>query len=317
MRAHFSSYGGYAAELEIVESEFRGGGGHSMPQFILPLRLDAWLHSKQPRDGLEIVSLSGKLWIGGVCSISSNPATVNYLLQTRRNALKDHPLGLEFSTTAGAVADLERHRNGGDLQFKFDATLVVRRLSMLHEPPGENQMGQPVWGFVAEEHQRLQANVRIPRDTWVQQVLRGVGYGAVHILEFPAAPLEACAALDNAFQSLKQAQQFHHTGHYDDAVGKCRIALEQFFEYEDRTEKQGEKEVVRRVPFLKKSWETKLGAAAYAWLDGAFSAIKGASNRSHHSPIAHYSQLDSQMILAVTTATVAYAARAMGEENSK
>jgi hypothetical protein len=39
-------------------------------------------------------------------------------------------------------------------------------------------------------------------------------------------------------------------------------------------------------------------------------SIKGAANPTHHSPNAFYSRFDSQMILAIITAVVAYIARA-------
>ena len=42
----------------------------------------------------------------------------------------------------------------------------------------------------------------------------------------PAIPLSACAAFAHAFQALKQGQELHLLGLYDDAVGKCRVALE-------------------------------------------------------------------------------------------
>jgi len=48
---------------------------------------------------------------------------------------------------------------------------------------------------------------------------------------------------------------------------------------------------------------------------GSFGAIKDAANRAHHSPNAHYDHLDSQMIIAVTTTVVVYAARIAEPEN--
>lgn len=316
MRKHFSSHGPCDAELEIVENEFRGGGGNSLPHFVLSVRLDAALSAKQPRDGLEIISLTVKIWIPGVYSMTSNVGNVNHILQEGDDTMTGHHLYLEFPATPAAVNALEKHRNGGELKFTLDATLSMRPLVRLNAPE-QADIRSGVWGIGAQDERRLQTQLLISRDVWITQVLPSVGYGVVHILEFSAAPVEACAALEHSFKALKQAQHLHQIGHYDDAVGKCRVALDQFFDYVEKSDQQGEKEVVRRVPMLKKAWETKLGAATYAWLDSALGAIKDASNRTHHSPNTHYDQLESQMILAVTTAVVAYAARSAGKENSQ
>jgi len=156
--------------------------------------------------------------------------------------------------------------------------------------------------------------VTVTRDVWTSRVLPQVGYGVVHVLEFPATPLEACASMDHAFKALKQAQELHKIGLYDEGVGKCRVALEKFFEYEDKTGGDGK---TRRTPVFVKSWETKLGKSTYDWLNGSLGAIKDAANRTHHSPNIHYSQFDSQMIIAITTAVVAYAARTLDVEDKK
>lgn len=70
----------------------------------------------------------------------------------------------------------------------------------------------------------------------------------------------------------------------------------------------------KKVPRLKTSWETKLGRSTFAWLEGGMAALKLAANKSHHSPQAHFDQLESQMVLAITTAVISYAARAAGGE---
>jgi len=118
--------------------------------------------------------------------------------------------------------------------------------------------------------------------------------------------------MDHAFKALQQAQELHKIGLYDEAVGKCRVALDKFFEHEEKT---GDDNKIRRVPILAKSWEKKLGKCTYDWLNNSLAVLKEAANKSHHSPNAHYDQFDSQMIIAITTTLVAYAARNDGRGN--
>ena len=206
------------------------------------------------------------------------------------------------------IAAMEKLRNGGDLKLRVEATLITDRLKSLN-PPGTKYPS--AWAYVECLVLHLAEDMTIPRDVWISIVLPQVGYGVVHVLEFPAAPLEACMELKGSFDAMKQAQERHRIGMYDDAVGKCRVALDPFFEL---IEKPDDKGVVRRIPRLQKSWETKLGEATYGWLNGAFGAIKEAGNKNHHTAQAHYDQAESQMILVITAAVLSFVARTTRKE---
>jgi hypothetical protein len=312
MKAQFSSLGLYnVADASIEETNVQGRGGAVAPLLAIPLRLHIWHSALEPREGAQFLSLHGKLWTEGTQFSLSQPELINFTLQRRYNQLKDRLVYLEFPLDAARIEHIERQRNGGEVKFRLEAFFLVNRLLALNPIEDELKVTQAVWAIVETQQLQLQTDVVIPRDAWISRVLPHIGHGVVHVLEFPAAPLEACAELDHSFQALKQAQALHKTGLYDDAVGKCRVALDQFFELEEKTgvSKDGTQPLLRQVPRLKKVWETELGAATYTWLGGALGAIKGAANRAHHSPSAHYSQADSQMIIAITTALVAYAAR--------
>ena len=313
MRAQFSSLGLHKiAEAHIDEGQVHGRGGAVAPLLAVPLRLDLSHGPLGPREGVQFVSMHGRIWIEGTLLSNSQHESINITLQKRFSQLKDRLHYLEFPLDMNRVEALERKRNGGELKLRLEVNLLTNRLFALNDIQDPRKLAQAVWGHVEAQSLVLQAELSIPRDAWISRVLPQVGYGVVHILEFPAAPLEACASSAHAFEALKQALEFHKTGLYDDAVGKCRVALDQFFEYEEKPDgsKDADKVVLRRIPKLKKDWKTVLGGATYVWLEDAMRAIKGASNRAHHSPNAHYCQADSQMIIAITTALVAYAARA-------
>lgn len=207
---------------------------------------------------------------------------------------------------------MERLRDGKDLNLRVDLHLTAEE----HRPiEGDQKTQRPtIWGVHCVLRLTVQLATTIPRDIWISRVLPNVGHGVVHLVEFPAVPVESCASLEHAFKALQQAQERHKIGLYDDAVGKCRIALEKFFEREDKTGSDGK---TREIPVLKKTWETKLGKATYDWLNAALGSIKGAANPTAHSPNVHYSQFDSQMVLAITTAVIAYVARTIGTEAEK
>lgn len=313
MRVTFSAFEQYnVAEAHIDETQINGRGGAVAPMLSVPLRLDVSLAEVQPRDGVQFVSLQARLSVNGVPFASSQVEPVEFVLQKKFNQLKDRLFYLEFPLDSARIEAFERLRNGGDMKLHLDVVLVANKLHMLNEP-SEDWRVTAVWGHVQVHRLQLQADLTIPRDSWISRVLPHVGYGVIHVLEFSPAPVEACALFDHAFKALQQAQELHRTGRYDDAVGKCRVALDKFFDYEVVDPSHPDS---RRIPILKKSWAEKTGKALHDFLNETFGAIKQAGNRPHHSPNAHYDHFESQMIIAVTTTVVAYAAR-MTEPETK
>lgn len=306
MHVTFSSLGMYSVvDADIGVAEINGVGGHAAPQLWIPVRVNIHHGVMQPHDGYEFVAIGGKLSVAGEPFSRAIPSPIGVRIQPNFNKTNESCL-LEFPLDAVRIAALERLRLGGDLKVHLDAELEVMQLRALSARQPDQPLVETVWGQVQRHRLRFSADVVIPRTVWIDRVLPRVGYGIVHLVELPAIPLESTKAMANAFEALRQAQEFHRNGHYTEAVGKCRIALEEFFEPGTMTDPAG---VTRSVATLKTSWETRLGKATYAWLNQTLSALKSGTNRPHHLASATYSQFDSQMIQMVTTAVVAYAAK--------
>lgn len=304
MRRAFSSYGMYSIPTAALdESQIYGSGGAYAPCLSFLVRLDARFDAIQPREGIRYSTLRGKLALPEGVTIHSIESSVNLLVRADFPASTDHGVYLEFPLDAGRVAALEKCRNGGDLRLRLDLCIMAEKLCSLQIPPLPPDV---VWGHVIHHELRLQEEILIPRSSWVERVLPGIGYGTINLIEMPAVPIQAVTGISHSFAALKQAQEHHRNGLYDDAVGKCRLALEPFFETVKIPGADGEP---RKVPQLKASWQTRLGAATYAWLNSTLIGIKDATNKPHHSPNRHYDQFESQMIQLIATALIAYAAR--------
>jgi hypothetical protein len=314
MKAPFDLFDQYSiAHAEFDATQISGSGGSLMPQLSLPLRLDVDHGGLAPKQGLEIVSISGEIKIGAVLSIMSAPVRIGYMMPSSKYPLKNYTYVLNFQLNSLQIAELERIRSGGDLEINVCAKLIINKLHALGQTPPSQELLRPVWGYMQQYELNMRLGLPVPRDAWISRVLPAIGYGIIHLIELPAIPLESFANLGHAFKALKQAQEFHKIGLYDDSAGKCRVALDKFFESEEKTD---EKNVTRRMPVLIKSWETKLGKATYDWLNNSFSAIKSAANVSHHSPNSHFDQFTSQMMIAITTTMVSYVARTAASEKS-
>ncbi len=304
---YFTILSHIVAEASFEVNGIYGRGNADFSDFIVPVRIDLRYPYEQPGFAIELRELRCRVAIvtsGYILPPITAPLKLR--VTSEHPDLKNQTVYLEIPLDHKRVASLERSRQGGDLQLRLDCELMADELVELAKTKTSHPAS--VWGLKEHHSMSSQVPLVIPRDVWVKNVLPRVGYGVVHVVELPVVSVEACAAFQHSYDALCQAQERHAIGEYDDAVGKCRVALEPFFE---PTEKLDEKGVKSHVPTLKKSWETKLGKATYDWLNGTFGAVREAANRTHHSPNAHYNQFDSQMIIAITTTLVAYAARTM------
>ncbi|WP_442891312.1 hypothetical protein [Congregicoccus parvus] len=309
MRSPFSNLGMYCVPMaQIDESQVYGSGGHVAPVLHLQVLLDGRYGAIQPNEGIRFVRMSGRLFITphGQEVIVSRFATVNLLVRWDLAASTEHRVYLEFPLNGAMVCALEKLRDGGDLRLKLKLEMETERLRALETIPQQGFLPQHVWGLVEHLNQSLESELVFSQKAWTERVLAQIGHGRVHLIELPAVPVEETADIAHSFEALKQAQRDHREGRFDDAVGKCRVALEPFFESVEIPADGGK---TRRVPQLKTSWQTKLGAATYTWLNSALIGIKDATNKPHHSPNRHYDQFESQMIQAITTTLIAYAAR--------
>src|SRR5882724_310425 len=309
----FSSIAGYGViDFTIEENQIIGAGNGNFSILAFPLKFHATYPFQETGFGFELRELR--------CRVSPNdgaylawtmPIPIQHARVTGKfKELKQHLVFVEIPLTRIQLATLERERKGSDLRLRLDFELFVDELVEVKQI---QTGGYPssVWGI--KDHHRLEAKVHvvIPRTVWVQNVLPQTGYGKILILELPAVPIEKCDGLKAACDALLQAQELYKQGFYHDAVGKCRLALEPFFETVEKNLPEGGK---RGVPVLKPSWEDRLGKATYIWLNEAFLALKRPTNEPHHlSTSPQFDQLDAQMLLAVTTAVIAYAVQVEAE----
>jgi hypothetical protein len=225
--------------------------------------------------------------------------------------LPNQPAYIEIQLDDRRLSLIERLRQGGDVKLRLECEIMVEELFKLGQ--SKEPFSNEVYGLT--KHHRLlgQINVVVPRSVWVERVLPQTGFGQIHILELPVVPIESCASLKGAFDALQQALKLEKQGFYNEAVSKCRFALEPFFEKVEKVGQDGQK---IKVPALKSAWQTRLGRATYDWLNASFVAVKDPTNRASHVSSTSFGQLDAQMLLTVATALIAYAVKTECETGS-
>jgi len=301
-RLHTSIGDALHMEARIEGNNVQSNGGSIYPRLIIPLRLDVKGIAKKHKDELYAVQLGdvqGELIFGGQKISDCVPQQLNQLVYDFDN---DQHVYLEFPLDARRLEWIEQQRQGsmqGSVRIKISCLTLGKERGISDET-----MSSVAFRDAATITGDIPFTV--PDTQWREQVLPGLGYGMVIAIELPAVPIESMQALKHSYKAMEQAQKQFQLGHYDEAAGKCRVALEQFFEMEDKGDASGKK-----IPQLKKSWETRLGESTYRWLNESLSAIKVAANKPHHSPNNHFDRLGAQMLIMITTAMISYAAHSL------
>lgn len=293
---------GLQVEASINPSSIQGVGGAIWPR----LMLQATLHINEESNGfwcdrtqaVAFGMLTGELVVGSETIAYIKPISIN----RRRPGKLGHPIDehvlIEIELDTRRIEWLEQQHAGKSFEARLRVSLQVQVFGSPNDSPNFP------FGLIEASAIYGEIPFTCPDSQWREKVLPGLGYGKVITIELPAVGLDACKELTHSFLALEKAQKHFKLGHYDDAVGACRVALDPFFELIEKDDEPG-----KRIPKLKKSWESILGEATYRWLETALGAIKTAANKPHHSPNSHFDRFGAQMLLMVTTTLVAYAAR--------
>lgn len=290
-------------EAEIDGSNVQAVGEIQYPRLFVPLNINVKGIDKKHQNeiySVQLGAIQGELILNGQKISDSLPRHLNRLVF---DFDQDENVYLEFPLDTRRIEWIEQHRQGslvGSVRISI-ATLVLGQTRITRDDP------PPPVVFREAVASYGDVPFAVPDTQWRETVLPMLGYGKVIAIELPAIPLESFLELDHSFKALMQAQKLFQIGHYDDAVAKCRTALEQFFESVEVVNGDGEK---KKIPKLKKSWEARLGQSTYNWLNESLGAIKDAANKPHHSPNDHFDRLGAQMLIMITTALISYAANA-------
>lgn len=222
---------------------------------------------------------------------------------------------LEFPINTAQIELIEKKRDGGSVQFCLELRMIVDEHKAIPIKLGDED--KTCFQLISSQSLSWREDFEISQSRWIKNVLPGLGYGNIHVMEFPAISIDATVENKHAFDALKQAQVHLHRGDYNDVAAKCRIALEKYFDPNGTLIDEWGNPILdkdkkpRKGPVLKSEWLTKLGRATYLWLNSMLGGIKVAANPTAHSTTPRFDRLEAQMLLAVTTSVVAYATRNM------
>ena len=295
-------------KAKAIVNNISGTGGVTYPRLCMQLTFQ--LNEDNGHDCHQIQALvfgvfTAELNIGNEKIGDALPVSISRMGMTYHPYEDQQCVQVEVPLDPRRIEMMEQFRNGKSFTGYLRFSLGVNVFGF---PRGPKDSFSDFVGLRDASKIDGQVSFTVPDTQWREQVLPGLGYGKVIAIELPAVPIESIQSLEHSFKALEQAQKQFQLGHYDEAVGKCRVALDPFFELVQKGD-----DPEKKIPKLKKSWETRLGESTYRWLDESLGTIKVASNKPHHSPNNHFDRLGAQMLMMVITALVSYAARQDGE----
>jgi hypothetical protein len=284
------SWGTILFAITVDVPNMRGVGGPEFPRLIVPTNLH---FSALTGHELNYTAASAQLALQDGTTIAE--ATTKPFVYTVRNSYPaNHQF--EFVFDHYRLEKLESLRGSQPflrLRLDVQTTVQVRKLGP-ENTEGLSQEGtHPLAGT---------GHFEIPSNTWCEKVAPGLGIGLIRVFELPAIPTSEIKEYDRAYQSLDKAQKRFISGEYDDAVAECRKAIEPLRQHLKKI-----KAIDPKV--LPADYADRVGEATTGWLVAMLDKTHGIASELHHTTQTHFTRLDAQMVLTISTSLVAYILR--------
>jgi hypothetical protein len=300
----------------------RGEGGPVRPQLVVPVTIAM---NPQPDEAmLAVVWLHARLAFDQhasphqiTCQPVSHPLVDGFHAHSLPHGAVDHTEHLRFFLTPAEVEDLERQRHAGNadvFQLYLGLDPIVAGMNTYNgfgpgQPPEQTpwdlQLGMfsqvlPFWTVRIEP-----VRVQIEPSTWVRNVLPGLGYDRLRLLEltFPP-PLPDHGSAASQFDKAKRALDERR---YGDCIQECRGLLNMWEKQYGATAKQRIGEIIA----ADRGWAD--GDIRRQLLDVLWKEIGDVANAPHHPEGDVNAELfdgrDARLLLILTAALSEYVER--------
>lgn len=229
-------YGGsIVGSISVNGGAIRGEGGPIRPRLVVPVKIEI---NPQPEESmLAAISLSASLGAQQYASpaqVLCQPVTRQLISRfpahSRPTNVSEYTEDFRFFLTQSEVEDFEalRHASKADVFTLYMDLDVVMAALKSHNRSGDAQTSWiPQFGMLSEvmpfwttQIQPLQIN--IDQSAWINNVLPGLGYDQLRLVELKFPPLpdhpNSAKQFDKAMRALDERR-------YGDCIGECRGLL--------------------------------------------------------------------------------------------
>lgn len=213
---------------------------------------------------------------------------------------------LNIPLTVYQLQQIEGQRTG-DLSLKFDFTFEFAK----HCPIPRKQPSSPIERF---ETNFFSMTVNVPRSTWIDNVLPGLGYGKIHLVEVPTPDKAIGDTIAKAVEDFQHAQEQMLLGRYDHVLGYCRDALERL---SNARKYEGEKDhpsFADKIDYLLSVLPGTPTGTRRTHLARLLKDLHGLTSMPEHPSPPHFTRDDAEMAMLNTLAVLSYIGKFMARE---
>lgn len=291
------------SQIELEENAITGEGGPDYPRLVIPIKFTLVPDS----DNGKTYTL---LWL-----------KVNLILNYKKIAESNAEPLAEYSwkTASSRVLRIEipidfyrlsriEEKRIGDIEFRLDGSaLIAEHKEMENEASdGNRSLEEKIDKFSKGS---FQIEFKILQSHWITNVLPGLGYGKIKIIEVPIPEKIIPEIFQSALVELENAQRYFIEGDYDKVVGHCRTAIE-FIPNSLPLDLAGLSRPsfnVKIKKFLDQHLSNVLSKTKRRALESIIKEVWALTSRAHHAtPSKSFNRAEAEAVMLITAALLAY-----------
>ena len=300
---HISGQGGPAfpylsvlvnISLQSAETQNRMGAGVYIPTGDDPIQ-DYTLHQIY---GTLIFNLGG--------SSSGQIAFHSFPLSFFSRPDIEGQVVLNIPLTVYQLQQIESQRTG-DISLKFDFTFEFAK----HYPIPRKQQSSPIERF---ETNFFSMTVNVPRSTWIDKVLPGLGYGKIHLVEVPTPEKAIGDTIVRVMEDFQRAQEQMLQGNYNNVLGYCRDALERLSNARKYGGERENPSFAEKIDYLLTVLPGTPTGVRRTHLARLLKDLYGLTSMPEHPSPPHFTRDDAEMAILNTIAVLSYIGKFLSRE---
>jgi tetratricopeptide (TPR) repeat protein len=289
------NFRGHHHTIKIDLANVSGGGGQNALLLQVPVEIECSLPNDVSTG--EIITAKAELFaFGKAIRISETTQLLSY----KFTEAKSWFVYFLFPLNEVVLDQIEKQRKDNpsfilecSIQFGYYETLFLT----------DKQNKQITREFLTNTQSASgQINFAIEQSKWVNTMLAQFGNRKTKIVEIPMYNNIIPEQFKLSMKEFEEAQLYFTKGDYDKAVAHCRAALDPF---------NGKQKVEKLKAYIKSKsefdWATDIAEATEAFLEKVIKSTSNFTSKAHHAPsTGHFTRVDAEIIMMITTGVVAY-----------
>lgn len=196
---------------------------------------------------------------------------------------------LRFTLDDAAIFTIQKFRNGQDINLKIEykLTALIKDAFDLIEK-------STIWSSEYVRYYNGETQFTIPKSTWVEKLLQGLGYPGFRLIEIPLKHNLITEAYQDIIEEFNLAQAYYAKADHNKCVQHCRGTLDKLNE--------SLKEIKKGINSNSKfQWLKKIDEATLSWIDSMDRSTYAITSGPHHSGLKkEFTRKEAESIYLVT-----------------